>query len=583
MKARGAKMGNKVVLCGVLALFVVVLMVLIVVSMSVSANGQKRVLVDLTHAERISIDGIVLPNLDTSNNGRILNWTDWANYIRGHGYVVDVLTEGPISTEKLEGYDVLIIAEPDVTTSGPAYFTTEESEAIKSFVENGGGLLLMGTQLVGGSSPGEFMEDYDTVYHYPEILNALLENLSVGMRFAEGMIDGDPYDVMVEDDILDRVGGPKGNIWIDTGDKTHPIWGNVTRFAYWHGCSIDVTDSSIDIVATGDDDTYTTVKNADYDPVVKPPGSYPVAIAATEYGSGRIVAYGDAGCWQGATPFGGSVINNPDYHEQEIALNLIEYLAKPTPITAGNITVLAKTTADSNGNYTFSNLTAGNYAITAVLYSPVGWTMGSVNASIGRGELLTDTDIWLSTAEEEAVNEILNATVDPSGLTGTSSISGRVLAQTPFGVVPGANATVVIVQTGYFFDTGTPVNPYPSISGVHNGTLKVTRPIVVERMYTYACTGTGGHSEYVKIWNATGWNVSASWNGYEGDWHIITFDTPFILEANKTYYYTIKTGSYPQIHHNKTLQTQNGWINCTEFTDANGKVYYDWIPAIKLS
>jgi len=35
----------------------------------------------------------------------------------------------------------LIIAEPDVTTSGPAYFTTEENDAIKSFVENGGGPL----------------------------------------------------------------------------------------------------------------------------------------------------------------------------------------------------------------------------------------------------------------------------------------------------------------------------------------------------------------------------------------------------------------------------------------------------------
>jgi len=580
MEAKTAKMENKVVLCGVLALFVAVL---IVVSVSVSAYDQK-ILVDLTHAERISIDGITSPNLDTSSNSRVLNWTDWADYIRGEGYAVDVLTEGPISTEKLAGYNVLIIAEPDVTTSGPAYFTTEENDAIKSFVENGGGLLLMGTQLVGGSSPSEFTADYNTVYHYPEVLNALLANLSVDMRFAEGMIDGDPYDVMVEDDILDQVGGPKGNIWIHTGDKTHPIWNNVTdgKFAYWHGCSINVTDSSIDIVATGDDDTYTSVKNMDYSPVVKPPGSYPVAIATTEYGSGKIVAYGDAGCWQGAPPFGGSVINNPDYHEQEIALNLIEYLAKPTPITAGNITVLAKTTADSNGNYTFSNLTAGNYAITAVLHSPVGWTMGSVNASIGKGELLTDTDIWLNTAEEEAVNEILNTTVDPGGLTGTSSISGRVLAQTPFGVLPGANATVVIVQTGCFFDTSIPVNPYPSISGVHNGTLEVTRPIVVERMYTYACTGTGGHSEYVKIWNATGWNVSASWNSYKDNWHNITFDAPFTLEAGKTYYYTIRTGSYPQIYHTDELEADGGTIKCQEFVDANGKVYNNWIPAIRF-
>lgn len=25
-----------------------------------------------------------------------------------------------------------------------------------------------------------------------------------------------------------------------------------------------------------------------------------------------------------------------------------------------------------------------------------------------------------------------------------------------------------------------------------------------------------------------------------------------------------------------------GELNCTEFTDANGKKYYDWIPAIRL-
>jgi len=326
-------MRNKIVLCGVFALFAVVL---VVATVSVSAYDQKEILVDLTHAERISIDSITSPNLDTSTNGRIFDWQDWADYMREQGYGVDVLTEGPISTEKLEGCGVLIIAEPDVTTSGPAYLTAEESAAISTFVENGGGLLLMGTQLVGGSTVSEFMTDYYTVYHYPEIHNALLANLGVGMEFAEGMIGPDPYDVLVEDDIMDWVGGPKGNIWIHEGDKSHPIWDSVTdgKFAYWHGCSINVTDDVIDIVATGDDDTYTSVKNSDYSPVVKPKGSYPVAIAAAEYGNGRIVAYGDAGCWQGKTPFGDSTFNTPKYHEQELALNLIAYLTtasyKPT-------------------------------------------------------------------------------------------------------------------------------------------------------------------------------------------------------------------------------------------------------------
>jgi len=51
---------------------------------------------------------------------------------------------------------------------------------------------------------------------------------------------------------------------------------------------------------------------------------------------------------------------------------------------------------------------------------------------------------------------------------------------------------------------------------------------------------------------------------------------------NETYNYTIRTGSYPQIHHTDALPTANGWINCTNFTDANGRIYTDWIPAIRL-
>ena len=54
------------------------------------------------------------------------------------------------------------------------------------------------------------------------------------------------------------------------------------------------------------------------------------------------------------------------------------------------------------------------------------------------------------------------------------------------------------------------------------------------------------------------------------------------LLANETYNYTICTGSYPQIHHTAALRTANGWINCTEFTDVNGKVCKDGIPAIRL-
>ena len=88
--------------------------------------------------------------------------------------------------------------------------------------------------------------------------------------------------------------------------------------------------------------------------------------------------------------------------------------------------------------------------------------------------------------------------------------------------------------------------------------------------------------KYARIWNSSWSGAEARWIGYQGDWHNITFNKTFVLYKNETYNYTIRTGSYPQIHHNRTLIVLNGEITCTKFTDANGKVYYDWIPAIRL-
>ena len=131
------------------------------------------------------------------------------------------------------------------------------------------------------------------------------------------------------------------------------------------------------------------------------------------------------------------------------------------------------------------------------------------------------------------------------------------------------------------FDTDSPYNSYPSICGNHTGTITPNKTITVNKLYTYPCAGTGGHTEYARIWNST-LDVNAIWNGYTGDWHNISFDNTFTLVANETYNYTIRTGSYPQIYHTHALPTENGWINCTQFIDANGKSSANWIPAIKL-
>jgi parallel beta-helix repeat protein len=132
------------------------------------------------------------------------------------------------------------------------------------------------------------------------------------------------------------------------------------------------------------------------------------------------------------------------------------------------------------------------------------------------------------------------------------------------------------------FDTEAPANPYPSIMGNHTGTIKPNHTVIATKLYTYPCEGTGGHTGYAEIRNAT-WNATATWKGHAGDWHNITFDKTVVLLPNKTYTYTIRTGSYPQIIHEQNYTTLDGsFINCTEFTDANGKEYDNWIPAIRL-
>jgi hypothetical protein len=134
-----------------------------------------------------------------------------------------------------------------------------------------------------------------------------------------------------------------------------------------------------------------------------------------------------------------------------------------------------------------------------------------------------------------------------------------------------------------YLDTGLPEKPYPSIAGIHRGTLEVTSNMTINAVYTYPCTGTGGHTEFIRIWNeTTGDCAEAHWDGYNGDYHNISFNRTLTLQKGVIYNYTIQTGSYPQIHHQKELTVDGGVVRCTKFTDANEKEYDNAIPAFKL-
>jgi hypothetical protein len=129
------------------------------------------------------------------------------------------------------------------------------------------------------------------------------------------------------------------------------------------------------------------------------------------------------------------------------------------------------------------------------------------------------------------------------------------------------------------FDTNE--GTYPSIFGTHYGKIIPDQNLTVNKIYTYPCAGTGGHTEYVIIWNESECAV-AEWDGYIGDYHNLSFNRTLRLQKDVVYSYIIRTGSYPQIIHAPYKPVTGGNISCTKFIDANERVYHDWIPAIRL-
>jgi parallel beta-helix repeat protein len=180
---------------------------------------------------------------------------------------------------------------------------------------------------------------------------------------------------------------------------------------------------------------------------------------------------------------------------------------------------------------------------------------------------------WSDYAGEDTDSDGLGDTLLPYNSSGNIQNGGDCL---PLVVKPALS----------IFDTGK--GTYPSIMGTHEGKIIPSRNISVSRLYTYPCAGTGGHSEYMKIWNGTLEPLmeieTMPWEGYKGDWHTLSFPDSFTLIAGETYNYTIRTGSYPQVHHTDNLEVAGGTgtITCDKFVDANGKEYNDWIPAIRL-
>ena len=398
-----------------------------------------------------------------------------------------------------------------------------------------------------------------------------------------GDINGNPVSIMVNDGTVTV--GLTSTLQVSISESPDPVSSGGTSQVTVHVTSggSPVQGASVSVSATCGSLTPTsgsTDSNGDFKPTYNAPtitSTTTCTISATASKTGYT-----SGSGSDTITFitnGGGTVVRIDPMTQVVNLGqtfTVNISVDPTvPIAGAQFDLSFNPSLATVNSVTEGNLLkqggANTYFSPGTIDNTAGTITGVAGAITTPGQMVSSSGVF---ARIQMTAKSLNGT---SALDLSNVIVGDING-TP--VIITVNDGSVTVGVARYFDTG--IGTYPSIAGTHNGTLTLLQNITVSKLYTYTCPGTGGHTEYVKIWNSTGWNVAATWNGYKGDWHNITFNNSFTLYANKTYNYTIKTGSYPQIIHASSHNATGGVITCTEFVDVNDKRYERGIPAIRL-
>ncbi|MDP3066952.1 MAG: protein kinase [Methanobacteriaceae archaeon] len=239
---------------------------------------------------------------NTIHNVGTYGSSGFSTLLETNGYSVSKLTDRPITSDKLKGYNVLIIM------GEYRNYTDEEVMVIKDFVNNGGGLLLFGTNW------GDM--DGDESFAFNKIAR------SFGVDFANNEIVTNDQNYIFFSNI------------VEINDlKPSSITANVQNFYYMMGTYIKNPGPS-NVVAYTDSYTwgdigYTaaegyTMSNFKKDNTERS-GPLPV-VSQMEYGKGKVVFMGSSL----------SFINAMFYRSNawKLGLNSVNWLSnKPTPTT----------------------------------------------------------------------------------------------------------------------------------------------------------------------------------------------------------------------------------------------------------
>ena len=208
-------------------------------------------------------------------------YSEFGEALRDLGYNTQTLSNGSIDSGDLQNVDVFIIPEPQEP------FSNSEKNAILQFVNNGGGLFMIGNHV--GS------DRCNNGWDSPRVFN---ESLNSGSNFGftfqdEGFLYVTPTT---------RFENPRT-----------ALTENLNSVGMYAGSSINVTGANVN--------TNIYLRNFDE------PG-----LVSTAYGSGRVAAYGDSSPWDDGT---GNPNNNlhdgwSDYDNAQMGLNVVNWLLGAT-------------------------------------------------------------------------------------------------------------------------------------------------------------------------------------------------------------------------------------------------------------
>ncbi|MGD2248524.1 MAG: Gldg family protein [Candidatus Methanofastidiosia archaeon] len=289
----------------------VLIIVLIAVLPAESQTTQGKITIDIGHS-----------SLDLQ---RILN--DLVQILEINYYQVEYTRD----IMYLDPFDVLVIAIP----TDP--FSNEELESIYQFVDNGGGLLLLGES---GVLTLKNVEDFN-------VLSAVY-----GIEFQR--------DVIID---------PENNLTLDKAYPEIPLIENFARHNVTHnvrkiffvsGCSLRLSSKATKL-AWGGEETYGDrlseiygYGGGNYEPEYEKKGEDLVLMAYAESGNGRVVALGDTSLFRGKSAAGGPWYADPiEYMDNKrLALNIFTWLSLKTKLgTIAQLLDEARTYM-SQGEYT---------------------------------------------------------------------------------------------------------------------------------------------------------------------------------------------------------------------------------------